>query len=302
MSFKKILAIGSFAILILCLIRISYTESADTRESLLISIILTIASAAFSWIVSAHYSTASSKAENTKLIDRIGEQASEKILNQSKQLYSIEQYLDDKYDKLESENTSSPIKIYLESTRNMIRLIRTSNNTYLSDWAGVVSKKVRKKLFKQSNAQSQLFEDINLIRQSSPDKREKLEEQIVSNAKKLPSHLVPTSILKTNNAEILSHDISENADNRNSGKVTILLGEHSYKGHVVAKFDPHFEVPPANHEERLVRRPNGQKNVALTVNTGTVHDFHVILRSTEHNVPLRPGIYEVEYSFWQTPE
>jgi hypothetical protein len=297
MNLKNIIASGAVFIIIICLVWTSQLTSIETREGLLISIILAIASGAFSWIISSHYSKASLKAENTKLIDRIGEQSSEKILNQSKQLYSIEQYLDDKQEKLASEESSSFGMIYLESTRNMIRIIRSANNTFLSDWAGVVSEDIRKQLTEQSNAQSQLFEDIDLITHSTPEKREKLEEQIEQNSQKLPSHLIPKSNLKGNNANIISHEITLDGTDKKTGKINVLLSEESYKGHSVAKFDTVFSKPPTKNNYKLVSSPTGQQNINVFAKTGTVHDFHIGIKSHEFNVPLAPGIYEIEYEF-----
>ncbi len=129
-------------VIVASLIWTGLSGNADTREGLLVSVILTIASFLVSWAISAYYSKASLTAENTKLIDRIGVQSSEKILNQSKQLYTIEQYLDEKQNQLINKNDSSDAVIYLESTRNMLRLVRSSNNTYVNDWVGVVSESV----------------------------------------------------------------------------------------------------------------------------------------------------------------
>ncbi len=297
MNLKSIIAGGAILIIFVCLIWTSQLETLETREGLLISIILAIASGAFSWIVSSHYAKASLKAENTKMIDRIGEQSSEKILNQSKQLYSIEQFLDDKQEKLAMEDTDSTSMIYLESTRNMLRLIRTSNNTYLSDWAGVVSDEVRQKITEQSNTQSQLFEDIDLIPQSTPEKREKLEEKIEMNSQKLPSHLVPKSNLKGNNAKIIDHEITQNDLNIKKGTVKVLLSEPSFKGHVVVKFESKLSSPPTKNNSNLINSPSGQKNINVFAKTGTVYDFHVGIKSHEYNVPLKPGIYEINYEF-----
>ena len=295
---KNIIATFALLTILVCLIWTSQLSEINTQISLLISVILAIASSAVSWIVAYSYSKSSLTKENSEIIDRIGEQSSEKILNQSKQLYSIEQYLDDKHDKLEDRDYDIEALIYLESTRNMLRLIRSSNNTYLSDWAGVVSKDVKCKIKEQSNAQSQLFEDIDLIHYSTPENREKLEEKIEENSSKLPSHLVPKKAnFKINNARITNHEIIEDTENKKKGKVTILLSEESYKGHVVAKFANNFRSPPTNSSYSLRKSPNGEMNMSGFAKTGTTYDFHIVIKSDVLNVPLKEGIYEVEYEF-----
>ena len=294
---KNVIKYGALIVVILCLIWISQIESIETREGLLLSIILAISTSLVSWIVTSHYAKVSLAKENMRLIDRIGAQSSEKILNQSKQLYSIEQYLDEKQLSLFGKDTSNEAVIYLESTRNMIRLIRTSNNTYLNDWAGVVSDDVKQEMLKQRNVQSQLFEDINLINYTSFEKRTELEEKIEKYSKELPSYLVPSSNPKANHATIFDHIISENGDNKKKGILKVLISEECYKGHVVGKFEDEFDKPPQKSNSSVIKSPNGRQNIAVFAKTGTVYDFHVGLKSMDFNVPLAPGVYEIEYSF-----
>lgn len=296
---NKTISVASIVIIIICLIWTSQLQGIETREGLLISIILAIASAAISWTVTSHYSKKTLSEENTRLIDRIGAQSSEKILNQSKQLYSVEQYLDDKQNKLIEREISQEAAIYLESTRNMIRLIRSSNNTYLNDWAGVVSENVKLEIVKLRNAQSQLFEDISLINFVAPDKRSELEEKIEKNSQELPSYLVPSSNLKINHASIIEHLILENTDTIKKGKLKILISEDCYKGHVVGKFETPFLLPPQKSYSTLVLPSNNEQKIHVFAKTGTVHDFHVGLKSNEFNIPIKQGIYEVEYTFEQ---
>lgn len=296
---KNLISGSAIIIVIICLVWTSQLSGVDSREGLLISIILAIASSAVSWTISSHYSKETLKAENTKLIDRIGEQSSEKILNQSKQLYSIEQYLDEKQNTLLEKDNSPEGIIFLESTRNMIRLVRSSNNTYLNDWAGVVSKDVKDNILKHRNAQSQLFEDINLINKVSPEKRTELENKIEKASQDLPSYLVPVSALNENHATILEHEIKENTPNKKTGILKILISEDCYRGHVVGKFDGQFELPPKKQHSTILKSASHSQQITAFAKTGTIHDFHVGLKSIVYNVPLKKGVYEIEYSFEQ---
>jgi hypothetical protein len=294
---KNIISAASIIIVIICLIWTSQLAGVESREGLLISIILSIASAVVSWAISSHYSKETLTAENTKLIDRIGEQSSEKILNQSKQLYSIEQYLDEKQNALLEKELSPEGTLFLESTRNMIRLIRSSNNTYLNDWAGVVSESVKGNILKQRNAQSQLFEDISLINKVSAEKRTELETKIEKASQDLPSYLVPVSALKENNATILEHEIKEDSLTKKAGVIKILLSEDCFKGHVVGKFGTVFSTPPTKNKSSIIKSVSNGQQINVFAKTGTIHDFHVGLKSLEFNVPLKQGVYEVEYCF-----
>ncbi|WP_124635536.1 hypothetical protein [Taibaiella sp. KBW10] len=294
---RTIISVLSMIVIIVCLIWTSQLSGIDTREGLLVSIILAIASSVISWAISSFYSEKTLTAENTKLIDRIGEQSSEKILNQSKQLYSIEQYLDEKQNILLEKDLSPEGSIFLESTRNMIRLVRSSNNTYINDWTGVVSDKVKDSIIKQRNAQSQLFEDINLIRHVSPDKREKLEEKIEKASQDLPSYLVPVTTLKENHASIIEHIYIEDTTSIKKGRLKIYLAEDCYKGHVVGKFLSTFSNPPKKSTSSMEKAVSRDQQINTFARTGTVYDFHVGIKSIEYNIPLKKGIYEVEYCF-----
>ena len=294
---KNIISAVALLIVVVCLIWASQLSRVETREGLLISIILAISSSVLAWVTTSHYSKETLKAENTKLIDRIGEQSSEKILNQSKQLYSIEQYLDEKRNVIMEKDLSPEGSIFLESTRNMISLIRSSNNTYLNDWAGVVSEAVKENILKQRNVQSQLFEDISLINRVSLEKRGELEDKIEKASKDLPSYLVPNSALKENHASILEHQIKENTETKKTGIIKILLSEDCYKGHVVGKFETVFQTPPSRNNSKILKSAVNGQLINVFARTGTVHDFHVGLKSLEYNVPLKQGVYEIKYSF-----
>jgi hypothetical protein len=300
MKFKNIAIFILILIVIGSLFWIGITaDNSDARESILISLILTIASVVASWLMSTHFVKESSRSENEKLIDGIGEKSSEKILNQSKQLYSLEQYLDEKQGLLNSSKSYTDAKIYLESTRNMIRLIRSSNNTYFSDWAGVVSDKLGEKINKQSNIQSKLFDDIDLLGYSTPEQQEKLKEEIKESSRELPNYLAPKTVpLKGNHAELVSQDVIEKRDNYEKGKLTISLNDDSFKGHIVGKLNSTFSDPPKRSEAKITKQPDlNPDNVSILAKTGTTFDFHVNLKSYEYNEPLKAGVYEVEYEF-----
>jgi hypothetical protein len=82
-NMKNIIATIALLAILVCLIWTSQLSEKNIQITLLISIILTVSSAIVSWIISSTHSKASLSKENSQLIDRIGEQSSEKILNQN---------------------------------------------------------------------------------------------------------------------------------------------------------------------------------------------------------------------------
>lgn len=67
----------------------------------------------------------------------------------------------------------------------------------------------------------------------------------------------------------------------------------------MGKFETPFEAPPQKENHKLSSLPKGSPKINTFVRTGTNHDFHVGLKSLEHNVPLKEGLYMVDYEFEQ---
>ena len=82
------------------------------------------------------------------------------------------------------------------------------------------------------------------------------------------------------------------------GKLQILLSEDSYKGHIVGKFTTPFATPPRKGTCKLLKKPDGCiEAISCFAKTGTTYDFHIGIKSFEYNVPLKQGIYELDYEF-----
>lgn len=292
MKVVSILVLVAFSIF--CLYSIAMGSPLSSKENLLLSILLTISSSLFSWYVSHYYATLSSDRENTKFIDRIAEQSSEKILNQSRQLWVIERYLRKKEDILLNggEDRFNSI-LHIDAVIEMIRLIRSSNNTYLNDWASIISSNdIRNKLITQTNAQHSIFDDIELL-VKNPENSDEASQRILDNLKYMPEGFARELGFVTGVASLINQNVKKNTEKISQGKIIAHLNKKSKNFTVTGKFYPHLSNKP-NIRIRIERTPKNFSDIEVTANTGTLFDFHVHVKAT-NNLELPVGKYIFEY-------
>ncbi|EPP4298156.1 hypothetical protein ACUP6R_003984 [Vibrio navarrensis] len=264
-------------------------------ESTLLSVLLTVFSGASSWMMADYYAKSSSEKESAKLIDRIGEQSSEKILNQSRQLWNIENYLESKRKELSNDPANSEQYEFIGSIIEMIRLVRSSNNTYLSDWAGVTSEAIKYKIDSQSRAQSELFEDIDLLLKSDFDDVD-VKNRIISNSKKLPSYLAPsTSNYDGKKISIVRTEYKRQDVNVSQGKMTVYVSQPVYNFTCTGRLEPEMQKKPSSTRARVDGKPRKCPEFNISCSAGTTFDFHVHIKSKESNVYLPMGLYVISF-------
>ncbi len=241
-----------------------------------VSIILTISSAVLSWVISDHYAAQ----QNSARIDGVGERSSEKILNQSKQIWEVEEYVRKQADDLEDFGGAQA----LHSAREMLKIIRSSNNTYIGDWEGIVSEPVRQKMEERMEAQNKLF---RAFAQGATEDRD-TNTEIEAEKKALPTYLTPgfpTLSLKL--ASLLGQDVDRNTTTMSKGRLRVRLNRDSYKFNFTGKLYPELETIPEDLRARIVVRPDSApQRIAVHAATGTCYDFHVHAKSNEYNVLL----------------
>jgi hypothetical protein len=253
-----------------------YAFTKTPVDSTSLNIILTICSAALSWVISDYFASE----QNTIRIDGVGERSSEKILNQSKQLWEIERSLLRQADEVEDYYASRE----LVAAQEKIQLIRSSNNTFIGDWEGLVSEPVQTKMAERNDALNKLFQ--------SAGSGEAMPQPPTAN---LPSHLTPSpsaSKLTT----VIEQNCSENSGSISKGQFRVKLNRETYKFNFTGKFDPHLDAIPQDLRARIVSRPSGApSNMGIHVNTGTNTDFHIHTKSNDYDVLLPTGEYVFDY-------
>jgi hypothetical protein len=253
-----------------------------------ISVILSLASLLFSWIVADYYANYQNERENRRLIDGVGERSSEKILNQSKQLWDVEEWA-----KSHAEEASDEQAETLLAIRAMIKIIRSSNNTYLGDWKSVLSKSVSDKMQEQIEAQDKKFKSIEQPFDVTGNAALAQNQEGDS----LPSYLTPQAPLDLSKlTTLLEQTRKTNTEQKSQGTIRVRLNRQSYKFNFTGKLYPQLTKVPEDLRARMISGPPGAPSrIAVHAATGTTFDFHIHARSYEVNVTFPAGEYVFEY-------
>lgn len=152
-----------------CLLSVALTEL-TARETTLLGIVLTILSFIASWVVSKYFADQSHK----KAIDEVKEQhlsnlrtyalnAAEKVNTLSSELAKLSVYLQQEIEDNE-EDEANVEELYLssyeriESAIHIINTLKSVNDTYLSDWKGVIGEELDEKIEEQQEREKELRE------------------------------------------------------------------------------------------------------------------------------------------------
>ncbi len=173
-----------------CLLSVAVTEL-TAKETTLLGIVLTILSFIASWLVSMHFANKSHK----QAIDEVKEQhlsnlrtyalnAAEKVNNLSNELAKLSVYLQQELEEDDEELTTEELYTSsyerIESAIHIINTLKSVNDTYLSDWKGVIGEELDEKLEEQQereNELKQLVERVELVLQTKPvDQTKRLNE------------------------------------------------------------------------------------------------------------------------------
>ena len=260
----------------------------ETQDATSLNIILMICSSALSWVISDFYASQ----QNNERIDAVGERSGEKILNQSKQLWEIEQSLLQQAEKVEDEFSEQA----LVSAQEKIQLIRSANNTFIGDWEGVVSDNVQTKMAERNNELNILLQNAS---SNDADVTSSQQHSSLSSQTSLPLHLTPIPPIATNSTKlttVLEQVVNTNTEKKSQGKMKIRLNRDTFKLNFTGKLYPPLEVIPVDLRARLVEKPtDSPEAISIHVATGTKTDFHIHAKSTEYDVKLPMGEYVFAY-------
>ncbi|NML24028.1 hypothetical protein HHL16_24335 [Pseudoflavitalea sp. G-6-1-2] len=173
-SFNSILVLLSLGI-ILCLSFVAFTEL-TSKETTLLGIVLTVLSFIASWLVSKYFADKSHK----HAIEEVKEQhlsnlrtyalnAAEKVNNLSNELARLSVYLQQELEEDDDELSTEELYLSsyerLESAVHIINTLKSVNDTYLSDWKGVIGEELDEKLEEQQERENELKELVEKVEQ-----------------------------------------------------------------------------------------------------------------------------------------
>ena len=152
-----VIIVGLSIGILICLYRASLVDLTAT-ESVLLGILLSAASMLASWLVTAIYSKANldeiikqATAANTESIRNYAVKAAEKVLNLSNELQRLIDALtaasDDAEELEHYKETAALLEERISAAIHILETLRSMNDTFLSDWRGVIAAQIVWKTF-----------------------------------------------------------------------------------------------------------------------------------------------------------
>lgn len=167
-------------------LNVATTPNLSTNESLLLGILVSIFSILISWIVTHLYSqlslkevTEEVKRNHAENLNTYAEKAAEKVFNLSTEFDRLKDNLSNILDEIEDqeniENTVLVLRERILLTIHLVETLRAMNDTFLSDWKGVIGDKIQK----QQSLEIQI-EEISKELNRQLAIKEELESKVVS--------------------------------------------------------------------------------------------------------------------------
>lgn len=148
---RIVLLLGFVGAVAFC-IRQFAVDTLSVKESTLLGIVLTIASVLASWMVTHIYAGSQATSAIEEIQERSREnlrtyalKAAEKVNNLSNELTKLSLYLEEELDYTDYSSPGEALSAKeerIESTIHMIRLLKSVNDTSLSDWKGVIGEEL----------------------------------------------------------------------------------------------------------------------------------------------------------------
>ena len=135
-----VLAVGSIAGVLVCLY-LAATTPLTAQETILLSVILTIASMLGSWVASQYYAEQSYSSS----LKTFALKAAEKVHNLSNELDRLSAYLQRELTAQDYKTTDEALlarDMSIEAAVHMVGTLRSVNDGALSDWRGVIGKEL----------------------------------------------------------------------------------------------------------------------------------------------------------------
>jgi hypothetical protein len=281
------------------------------RESALLNYLLCLFSVLASWLASHYYAVYSAHTTTAEKIDTIAQQSTEKIMNQSAQLWEVERFMESSVEIAESEESTevanNTLRNRMQSSAQMIRLLRSSNSTFTSDWAGVATDGVRKYLESQVKKQQELFKIYEEAEAAEPepegegaDEREhqrtrEPNRRLQEVANTLPAAALPTAqpaktraVTTTQFPKLATNTLAEGG-----AILRVIRPVANVTGYL--RFTPEVDLP-ANVALRLATVPEGVDAAQLSAHAGAIRRSGCPIHVTSNvggNVSV--GEYKIEY-------
>lgn len=182
-----LVVVGLVTALVVCLY-VSFTKTLSANECLMVGILVTVFSILVSWILTHIYSqvalqsrTEEVRKQHEENIRTYAVKAAEKVFNLSGELNRLIENLRNVLEDYDEEEDPFVYNLVLReritSTVHLVETLKSMNDTFLSDWKGVIGEQIQQ----QQNLEKQISEIAEEVERQKRIK-EQLESQFVSYA------------------------------------------------------------------------------------------------------------------------
>lgn len=286
-------------------------ENPTPRESALLNYLLCLFSVLASWLASHYYAVYSAHTSTAEKIDTIAQQSTEKIMNQSAQLWEVERFLESSVEIADNEVSAAAaintLRNRMQSSAQIIRLLRSSNSTFTSDWAGVASDHARKNLESQIKKQQELFKIYEEVEAAEPepegegsDERERQRtrepnRRLQEVASTLPAAALPTAQPAKTRAVTTTQFPQIATDTLAKGSVILQVIRPVANVTGYLRFAPEVDLP-AKVELSLAAVPEDIQSTQLSAHAGAVKRSGCPIHITRNGGgKVAVGDYKINY-------
>lgn len=297
---------------------ITVTPNLDARFLALANVFAVFLSIIASVIISYYFARLTSN----DTVDKIAEKSTEKMVHLTMRLHDLAKYLDETTSVAQEEHQIHPaaaLNAYLHRTEAASRMaanLALSNETFRSDWLGVVGNAVKariekrfetvRKYFQEQENLERLERDPALSYQDTHALPVELQKRLTESEErfaKLRSDLpvqpsTPRPEPKTRGYTV--QQVIEGSNERSqTGKLIVNVFKPVYAITASGRIDPRMVSVP-RITTSLLTAPEGisADSVGLRPGTGTNYDFNVAVKSLEYGVYIPTGIYEMRYDLY----
>jgi hypothetical protein len=192
----------------------------------------------------------------------------------------------------------------IDSAAKMVFLLRNSNDTFTSDWIGVVSSEVKNDIEKQKSTQKGVFDELDNLRRSqrldvrstalnSPAGVYEALNRISEQASTLPESIRPEiKIPAVTSAQVFR----KSSPTKQEGHIILTVHRPVFMATGTGKLVPEMASPPRVFAKLITHPPEGSLILYAHCGAGTNFDFNVHIKSKTYGVQIKPGEYKLQYT------
>ncbi|WP_331346791.1 hypothetical protein [Cellvibrio sp. UBA7661] len=305
---------------IVCISIISF-GTLSNKESALLSLLLTILSVIVSWLVSKRYSDS----QHAKAILEVKEmhsenlrtyalKAAEKVNNLSLQLNRLSTYLEMELQNVDYEKDSEALSAKeerLESAIHMIAMLKSVNDTSLSDWQGVIGDEIEEQREEQEEREEELRSLVGRLERLWLDNKkdtgvstEELNQKINSLRKEIKiavSNISGTPLSTTRPKKIVKRNVEAKCTNCKHINEYVQRARRNSVKHIVcshcsvtliSRFNPendNFIVEQAGPKLETITCPNEicSSNIKVMIDTQPHTKSKIVCDSCSSSIHLK---------------